>query len=73
MFTVAPQFLSHQTPTFWLLEYVLLIALPLSLVTKPNDQLKLSQAALACIFNIGQSTVQNWEQGHKRLVHQKNY
>jgi putative transcriptional regulator len=27
---------------------------------------KLSQAALASIFNISPSTVQKWEQGHKR-------
>ncbi len=31
-----------------------------------RKQLKLSQAALACIFNISPSTVQKWEQGHKR-------
>ncbi|MCD4677740.1 MAG: helix-turn-helix domain-containing protein, partial [Desulfobacula sp.] len=29
-------------------------------------QLKLSQAALASIFNISPSTVQKWEQGNKK-------
>jgi len=31
-----------------------------------RKHLKLSQAALACIFNISPSTVQKWEQGNKR-------
>ena len=31
-----------------------------------RKKLKLSQAALASVFNISPSTVQKWEQGHKR-------
>jgi len=31
-----------------------------------RKQLKLSQAALASIFNISPSTVQKWEQGNKK-------
>ncbi len=31
-----------------------------------RKKFKLSQAALASIFNISPSTVQKWEQGHKR-------
>jgi putative transcriptional regulator len=31
-----------------------------------RKKFKLSQAALACLFNISPSTVQKWEQGHKR-------
>ena len=31
-----------------------------------RKRLKLSQAALASIFNTSPSTVQKWEQGHKR-------
>ena len=31
-----------------------------------RKKLKLSQAALASIFNISPSTVQKWEQGYKR-------
>ena len=31
-----------------------------------RKKLKLSQAALACIFNISPSTVQKWEQGNKK-------
>ena len=32
-----------------------------------RKKLKLSQAALASIFNISPSTVQKWEQGHKKI------
>jgi putative transcriptional regulator len=31
-----------------------------------RKKFKLSQAALACIFNISPSTVQKWEQGNKK-------
>lgn len=31
-----------------------------------RKKFKLSQAALASLFNISPSTVQKWEQGHKR-------
>ncbi len=31
-----------------------------------RKRLRLSQAALASIFNISPSTVQKWEQGHKK-------
>jgi len=31
-----------------------------------RKRFKLSQAALACIFNISPSTVQKWEQGNKK-------
>lgn len=31
-----------------------------------RKKLKLSQAALASVFNISPSTVQKWEQGHKK-------
>ena len=31
-----------------------------------RKQLKLSQAALASVFNISPSTIQKWEQGNKR-------
>jgi len=31
-----------------------------------RKKLKLSQAALACIFNISLSTVQKWERGNKK-------
>ena len=35
-------------------------------ITSIRKQLKLSQAALASIFNISPSTVQKWEQGNKK-------
>jgi len=35
-------------------------------ITSIRKKFKLSQAALASIFNISPSTVQKWEQGHKR-------
>ena len=35
-------------------------------ITSIRKKLKLSQAALASVFNISPSTVQKWEQGHKK-------
>jgi len=35
-------------------------------ITSIRKKFKLSQAALATIFNISPSTVQNWEQGNKK-------
>ena len=35
-------------------------------ITSIRKQFKLSQAALASIFNISTSTVQKWEQGNKK-------
>ncbi|MBF0303407.1 MAG: helix-turn-helix domain-containing protein [Desulfamplus sp.] len=37
-------------------------------ITSIRKKLKLSQAALATIFNISPSTVQKWEQGNKKPV-----
>jgi len=35
-------------------------------IVKIRKKLKLSREALACLFNVSPSTVQNWEKGYKK-------